>query len=196
MSYDLVVNHFEALLRCVVQEKTLSKDVGLCLVNIRWCGTSSYLGTSWKRLPSALYSRYPVLSSSGEMLGTLPTIGFIAVGDPIVRLYAQVLGSRLVSFTERCGLRAPTQAGFRPGLSTIHNLFTLQHFVDKATPSSPLYCCFVDLAGAYDTVPRPALWEALRRLGIGVKMMGALQSLYADTSVRMKVHARTGVSFV
>jgi hypothetical protein len=118
----------------------------------------------------------------------------IAVGDPIVRLYAQVLGSRLISFTESCGLRAPTQAGFRPGLSTTHNLFTLQHLVDKATPKSPLYCCFVGSAGAYDAVSRPALWEAIRRLGIGGKMIGALQSLYADTSVRMKVQRRMGVS--
>jgi exonuclease III len=117
----------------------------------------------------------------------------IAVGEPIARLYAHILGERLISFTEQFGLRAPTQAGFRPGLSTVHNLFTLQHFVDKATPKEPLYCCFLDLQGAYDTVPRDALWEALRRLGIRGQMLGALQSLYTDSTVRMKVQGRTGV---
>ncbi len=43
----------------------------------------------------------------------------IAVTEPLSRLYATVLNARLVSFTEECHLRDPTQVGFRPGKSTI-----------------------------------------------------------------------------
>ncbi len=43
----------------------------------------------------------------------------------------------------------------------------------------------MDLPGAYNTVPRPTLWEALSRLGIGGKTIGTRQ-LYADTSVRIE----------
>jgi len=118
----------------------------------------------------------------------------IAVGEPITRLYAHILGDRLVSYTEKHDFRAPTQAGFRPRLSTIHNLFTLQHFIDKATAAQPLYCCFLDLKGAYDTVPRDALWEALGRIGVHGQMLAALQSLYKDSQVRMKVQGRTGIN--
>jgi hypothetical protein len=80
----------------------------------------------------------------------------ISVTEPLSRLYATILNDRLVSFTEECNLRAPTQAGFRPGLSTAHQIFTLQHFADNATTGSPVYCCFLDLKSAYDVVPRDA----------------------------------------
>jgi len=118
----------------------------------------------------------------------------ISVTEPLSRLYATILNDRLVSFTEDCNLRAPTQAGFRPGLSTVHQVFTLQHFVDSATPESPLYCCFLDLKSAYDLVPREALWEVLRRLGIQGKMLAAIRSLYSGCTVSVKVNGRTGKS--
>lgn len=117
----------------------------------------------------------------------------IAVTEPLSRLYATVLNARLVSFTEECHLRDPTQVGFRPGKSTIHQVFALQHFVDAATPKRPLFCCFLDLKSAYDRVPRQALWQALCRLGIGGKMLGALQSLYKDSTIGIKVEGRTGM---
>ena len=116
----------------------------------------------------------------------------IAVTEPISRLYATILNKRLVSFTEDCDLRDPTQAGFRPGKSTVHQIFALQHFVDAATPEQPLYCCFLDLKSAYDRVPKHALWEALRRLGIGGKGLGAFQSFHNNSTIGMKIDGRTG----
>ncbi len=38
----------------------------------------------------------------------------IAVGEPLCRLYAAILNSRIVNWAESNGLRAPCQAGFRP----------------------------------------------------------------------------------
>ena len=67
----------------------------------------------------------------------------IAVTEPVMRLYAQILNARLVQFTEKNNLRAPTQAGFRPGLSTLHSIFDLQHFIDGAQANDQqLYTCF------------------------------------------------------
>lgn len=118
----------------------------------------------------------------------------IAVTEPVMRLYANILNARLVQFAERQGLRSPGQAGFRPGLSTLHPLFTLQHFVDSAIHTAqPLYCCFLDLKGAYDRVQRPLLWQVLQRLGVHGRMLGALQSLYANSTVAMRVGGRTGL---
>ena len=57
----------------------------------------------------------------------------IAVTEPVMRLYAGILNARLVGFTEGQALRSPGQAGFRPQLSTLHPLFTLQQFVDSCT---------------------------------------------------------------
>ena len=81
----------------------------------------------------------------------------IAVTEYILRLYASVLNARLLLFPESAKLRVESQAGFRPGLSTVHQLFTFQHFLDS---HQPLYVCFLDLKGAYDHVDRDLLWEA------------------------------------
>ena len=91
----------------------------------------------------------------------------IAVGEPLSRLYASILVQRLVQYTEQRGLRSPTQAGYRPGHSTIHQAFVLQHVVDThIRHKSPLYLCFVDLKSAYDRVQWQLLWDLLCRLGV------------------------------
>ena len=107
----------------------------------------------------------------------------ITVLEPIMRLYASILNARLVQYTESQGVRVEEQAGFRPCRSTTHNLFMLQHFADRhLARKEPLYLCFLDLKAAYDRVSRPLLWQALQRLGVGGKMLAAIQSLYANST--------------
>ena len=117
----------------------------------------------------------------------------IAVGEPLSRLYASILVQRLVQFTEQQDLRSPTQAGYRPEHSTIHQAFVLQHVIDKHRRlKSPLYLCFVDLKSAYDPVQWPLLWDLLQRLGVQGKMMGAVQSLYDNCLLSMRVSGCAG----
>ncbi len=119
----------------------------------------------------------------------------IAVGEPLSRLYASILVQRLVQFTEQHDLRSPTQAGYRPEHSTIHQAFVLQHVIDKhRCLRTPLYLCFVDLKSAYDRVQWPLLWDLLRRLGVHGKMLGAVQSLYDNCLLFMRVSGYTGES--
>lgn len=117
----------------------------------------------------------------------------IAVSDPILRLYANMLNARLVSFTEECGYRSPVQAAFRPNLSTLHCLFSLQHAIEASKHQGKrLFCCFLDLKSAYDFVDRPLLWTVLCRLGIHGRMLGAVQSLYANATYAIKIKDRIG----
>ncbi len=51
----------------------------------------------------------------------------ITITEPLMRLYASILSARLLKFAESHNLRAETQTGFRPGLSTVHQLFGLLH---------------------------------------------------------------------
>ena len=55
----------------------------------------------------------------------------IAVTHPLMRLYAGILNTRLLDYTEEHDLRAPSQAGFRPHQSVVHQIFSLQHLIDK-----------------------------------------------------------------
>ena len=122
----------------------------------------------------------------------------IAVTEAITRLYAAILNRRILLWTEQRNLRAECQAGFRPRLSTVHQLFALQHFVDKHFGSGqPLYTCFIDLKGAYDKVQRPLLWLVLQRLGMPEQMIQAIKSLYEGCSVTMNIagwHGQTRAS--
>ena len=121
----------------------------------------------------------------------------IAVGEPLLRLYAAMLNARLVAYVEREGVRAPSQAGFRPQLSTVHQVFALQHLIDGARAQGrPLFCCFLDLKGAYDRVPRHVLWQALARCGVMGEMHAAIQSLYAHAAYAASVGGRRGEEVV
>ncbi len=51
------------------------------------------------------------------------------------------------------------------------------------------FCCFLDLKGA-DEVPRPLLWEALRRLGVHGDMLAAVQALYAGAGYAVHIGGR------
>ena len=89
----------------------------------------------------------------------------IAVGEPLCRLYAVILNRRIVSWSEDNGLRAPCQAGFRPHLSTEHQLFALRHFIERSRfRKQPMFTAFVDLKKAYDSVQHPLLWASLHRI--------------------------------
>ncbi|KAK9819062.1 hypothetical protein WJX81_004721 [Elliptochloris bilobata] len=57
----------------------------------------------------------------------------------------------------------------------------------------PLFCCFLDLKGAYDRVPRALLWQALQRLGVHGRRLGALQSLYSNAEYAINMGGRRGV---
>jgi hypothetical protein len=82
--------------------------------------------------------------------------------------------------------------GFRPGLSTLHNVLALQPFIDRSSAAQPLYCCFLDLSKAYDRVPRTLLWEVLRRLGVGGSFSQAIRSLYDGAQLTMVMEGTSG----
>jgi hypothetical protein len=67
-------------------------------------------------------------------------------------MLASILNTMLQQFTEDNNLRADTQAGFCPGFSTVHQLFAL--FDQANAARKPLFCWFLDLKGAYDSVEK------------------------------------------
>lgn len=116
-----------------------------------------------------------------------------AVGESLYRLYTIILNKRLLDWSEEHQLRSPIQAGFRPRLSPIHHLFALRHFIDNACIAKrPLYACFVDLQKAYDTVQHEMLWNKLESIGVGPRMLAAIQSLYSSGTLSMKVAGTAG----
>ena len=52
--------------------------------------------------------------------------------------------------------------------------------------------CFVDLQKAYDTVQHELLWTRLQDIGVGPRMLAAVQSLYSSGTLSMKVGGTAG----
>ena len=97
------------------------------------------------------------------------------------KLMASVLLGRIKSRTEE--VRSEAQAGFRPGRSTIDQLFTLRLLAEKYYEfGKDLYICYVDFQKAFDSVWRKGLWQVMIHLGYDIKIIRLLQSMYHNTT--------------
>jgi hypothetical protein len=111
----------------------------------------------------------------------------IAVVHLLSKLLAVLLERRLADWTEEEGLRRPAQMGFRRGQSTLSNGFVVQHFIDKCKHKrKKLFICAIDLAKAYDSVPRPKIWARMHELGIQGKFLFTVAALYKHTSLSIR----------
>jgi hypothetical protein len=57
----------------------------------------------------------------------------------------------------------------------------------------PLYCCFLDLKKAFDTMPCEALWQVLAGLGVKGRFLRCLQAMYAKDTICIN-HPSKGVT--
>jgi Reverse transcriptase (RNA-dependent DNA polymerase)/Endonuclease/Exonuclease/phosphatase family len=111
----------------------------------------------------------------------------LAVMQAIAKVFASVLNMRLMAWAEANGIRAKSQAGFRPKYSTSMQAFVLSHLIEQHRhQKTPLYVCFVDFKKAYDSVPRDKLWKRLYDKGVTGRMLSTLQALYANVSFSIK----------
>ena len=89
-----------------------------------------------------------------------------------------------------------SQCGFRAGRGCTDMIFVARQLVEKAREHhSDLFVLFVDLKKAYDSVPRPALWRVLERLGIPLTMISIIRSFHEGMSVKVIVGQEFTESF-
>ena len=85
------------------------------------------------------------------------------------------------------------QNGFRKGRSANDNLLVLRHLIERSQRKGrrgvDLTMVFIDLRKAYDRVWRAGVWEVLRKLGFGEKVVGILIRLYNGHKRRVQTIA-------
>ena len=80
-------------------------------------------------------------------------------------------------------LLAEEQAGFRPGRSTVEQIFNSRIIIEKHLQHQrDLYHNFIDFKKAFDRVCHVGLWQVLRNFGIDEGMVQAIQPLYENSS--------------
>ena len=111
----------------------------------------------------------------------------ITVTPPLKKVFDSVLECRVTAWTEEHGLRAATQAGFRPDQRTSDQHYVLHTLQDKyCRGGGQLHCCFVDFRKAFDTVPRDVLWAVLGSIGVGGRFLSCLQAMYSKDCAAVK----------
>ena len=103
----------------------------------------------------------------------------ITLLDAFGKIFTFILNSRLSEWCDQNMKIPESQAGFRKGYSTVHNLFTLYGLIQRRLlrPKAKCYCIFVDFRQAFDSVSRDLLVKKLIDVGISGKMQTMLTNL-------------------
>lgn len=117
----------------------------------------------------------------------------ISLLSVISKCYTSILNKRLKDWMEENEKIVEEQAGFRKGFSTADHIFTLSAIIEKMLSRNgcKLYVAFIDLAKAFDSVNRVALFESLIRAGLSGTFFNALKAIYFSVVSCIKVNNHT-----
>ena len=110
----------------------------------------------------------------------------IALLDVVGKLVARIVQNRLQVLAEK---ELPeSQCGFRRGRGCTDMIFMVRQLAEKTIEhQTKQYLIFVDLHKAYDSVPREALWIALRKLGVLDVIVDIINSFHTNMGARIRV---------
>ena len=132
----------------------------------------------------------PLFKNKGSKLdcGNYRGISLISVPS---KLFMRVLLNKIKPLVEE-SLREE-QAGFRGGRSTIDQIFALRQVIEKRWEYAlPIYCSFMDLEKAYDSVWREGMWQVARYYGIPTRIVDLLKNWYIGISSFVRMDGEEG----
>ena len=110
----------------------------------------------------------------------------ISLLDVVGKLVASILQRRLQVLAEE--VLTESQCGFRRGRSCSDMVFTMRQLVEKSWEhSAKLFVTFIDLQKAYDSVPRNAMWMALRKLGVPDSIVSLIGSFHQGMTATIQL---------
>ena len=97
------------------------------------------------------------------------------------------MNKRLSLWCEYDNVISDAQFGFKKGHSTIDEILILQSIVQEYLhKGKKLYCTFVDIRKAFDSIYRNGLWFRLYICGIRGKMLKIMKSMYCNVKSCVK----------
>ena len=95
------------------------------------------------------------------------------------KLFTGILSNRLYTYAEQSDVLTSSQTGFRKGRSTTDNIFILYSLIEMLNfRKKKLFCAFIDLKQAFDTVWRDGLWWKLFNCDIDGKCLRLIKNMY------------------
>jgi exonuclease III len=110
------------------------------------------------------------------------------------KVMLKVLLKRLKPMAEE--ILAEEQAGFRPGRSTIEQIFNCRLLIEKHLQHQrELHHNFIDFKKAFDRVWHEGLWQVMRSYNIEEGLIRVIEALYNDASSAVKLNSCIGDFF-
>ena len=110
------------------------------------------------------------------------------------KVMLKIILNRLKPMAEN--IIAEEQAGFRPGRSTIEQIFNLRILMEKYKDhQQDLYHVFIDFKKAFDRVWHEALWNAMHKYNIDANIIYAIENLYKNATSAVLFNGTTGEWF-
>ena len=128
----------------------------------------------------------------------------VALLNIYMKIYEHIIKERLVAVLEKNKYFSNMQAAYRKRRATSDHILVVQelffHYrykrsLGEAKAKCPIYLCLMDLAKAFDTVPREMLFKKLWRAGIRGKMYRVIKDLYTDNRARIRIGGHLSKSF-
>jgi hypothetical protein len=143
----------------------------------------------------ALAKLVPV-PKKGSTAAELQKYRGICVTGIIGQLYDAILQARMEAYVEGQQLRSPVQCGFRAGHGTLDAHFVMAHLISKHRHANrPLYVCYVDFKGAFDTVRREDILARARQLGMHGVFLRGLEKWLLNSHLSVCVKGVQGEAF-
>ena len=103
------------------------------------------------------------------------------------KLFTSVLNNRLKKWADDNDVSSDAQFGFKSDHSTIDAIFLLKYLIDRQLQArKKLYCAFIDLKKAFDSISRSSLWFKMIKSGIDGKLFDLVRSMYDNIKLQVK----------
>ena len=106
----------------------------------------------------------------------------------MAKLFTGILGTRITKWCNTYKIIPEWQSGFREKRGCLDNIFSLNSIIQLhlSRDRGKLYALFIDFKGAFDSISHALLWNKLKKIGIGSKIINVLKSLYSNASIKIK----------
>ena len=103
------------------------------------------------------------------------------------KLFTIIINERLKKWALQNNIISDAQFGFKADYSTVDAIFILESLINKSIREKKrLYCAFIDLKRAFDSVYRNGLWYKMIKNGLDGKLFDIIRSIYSDVKSCVK----------
>lgn len=106
----------------------------------------------------------------------------ISFMNTMSKVFMGIIKDRITKWINHNKVLNEYQAGFRPGYSTVDNIYNLASIVHcKFAEKKKVYAFFVDFSAAFDMISRYLMVYKLHALGLSTKVVNIIKKVYQNT---------------